>query len=70
MSTSDDQKALDCEREQVEGAEARLYFSVVDACAKGNPWEHRVVQHRDGKPPWCPHCGRTDRGERIKHVDQ
>lgn len=22
-------------------------------------WSHKPVQHRDGKPPWCPACGRT-----------
>lgn len=21
--------------------------------------DHRTVQHRDGKPPWCPKCGLT-----------
>lgn len=24
--------------------------------------EHRPVQHRDGKPPWCPECGLTAEG--------
>jgi hypothetical protein len=24
---------------------------------------HGVVQHRDGKPPWCPTCGLTAEGE-------
>ena len=25
---------------------------------------HEVRQHRDGKPPWCPHCGLTAAGEK------
>ncbi|OII10514.1 hypothetical protein BIU97_10325 [Curtobacterium sp. MCBA15_009] len=24
---------------------------------------HDVVQHRDGKPPWCNHCGLTSDGK-------
>lgn len=24
---------------------------------------HQPVQHRDAKPPWCPHCGLTAEGE-------
>ena len=24
--------------------------------------DHRPVQHRDGKPPWCPECGLTAQG--------
>lgn len=26
---------------------------------------HALVQHRDGKPPWCRTCGRDARGVRI-----
>ena len=26
--------------------------------------DHRPVQHRDGKPPWCKTCGLTARGTR------
>lgn len=25
--------------------------------------DHRPVQHRDGKPPWCKVCGLTEDGE-------
>lgn len=25
--------------------------------------EHKPVQHRDGKPPWCNECGLTADGE-------
>jgi hypothetical protein len=24
---------------------------------------HKPVQHRDGKPPWCNHCGLTSDGK-------
>lgn len=27
---------------------------------------HRPVQHRDGKPPWCPICGKTADGKEPK----
>lgn len=27
------------------------------------PGPHILRQRRDGKPPWCKRCGRTDRGE-------
>lgn len=26
------------------------------------PGEHEPRQHRDGQPPWCPHCRRDVRG--------
>ena len=66
MSISDDQWHIDLTREEADGAEADLRLKVAHFC----PGDHRAVQHRDRQPPWCPHCGRTDRGERIKHVDQ
>lgn len=25
--------------------------------------DHRPIQHRDAKPPWCPECGLTARWE-------
>lgn len=62
-----DQEALDQVRNQVMEAEFHLHRMVVQACP--DPDKHRAVQHRDGKPPWCPLCGRTSRGVRIKEVD-
>lgn len=35
-----------------------LHDAVIAAC----PGPHEPVQHRDRKPPWCPKCGRTNRG--------
>lgn len=66
MSISDDQQYIDQWREQVDLYETALRAAVRGSC----PGDHKGVQHRDRKPPWCPHCGRTDRGVRIKHVDQ
>jgi hypothetical protein len=37
---------------------ARLQATLGDQC----PGEHRYVQHRDGKLPWCDACGYTDTG--------
>lgn len=37
---------------------AALANDVADAC----PGPHRVVQHRDHKPPWCRACRRTAYG--------
>lgn len=65
MSSDQDQVDLDYLRVEVEVIEHRLLESVRSKC----PGEHKVVQHRDRQPPWCPHCGRTERGERIQHVD-
>ena len=64
MSISDEQGNLDYLREEADGAEATLYFAVVDSCSG----DHKTAQYRDGKPPWCRHCGRTDRGKRIEFV--
>ena len=60
----DDQWLFDRMREELEGAEATLYFTVVDAC----PGDHLVKQRRDGREPWCGLCGRTDRGVLIKEI--
>ena len=49
-------------REAVDNAAARLYWAVADAC----PGEHWSTQHRDGRPAWCRHCGRNDRGVTVK----
>lgn len=59
---SDEQKHLDYLRDEADGADARLYFAVVAAC----DGDHKTAQHRDRRPPWCPHCGRTDRGVKVK----
>lgn len=67
MSYVPDQEALDRARNQVMEAEFHLHRMVADACP--TPDKHRAVQHRDGKPPWCALCGRTNRGVRIKEVD-
>lgn len=64
MSDFDDQKALDYERDELEGAEAALYFRVVSYC----PGKHQTKQYRDGRRAWCSSCGRTDRGQKIKEV--
>ena len=60
----DDQWLIDRMREELEGAEATLYFAVVDAC----PGDHLAKQRRDGREPWCGLCGRTDRGVSIKEI--
>lgn len=64
MTTSDDQDHLDYLRELADGADASLFFAVIDAC----PGDHVIVQHRDRKAPWCRHCGRTARGVRVKDI--
>ena len=60
----DTQCLLDHLRDELEGAEAVLYFTVVDAC----PGDHQVKRRRDGREAWCGLCGRTDRGELIKEI--
>lgn len=42
-------------------ARAELSKFVHDHC----PGPHRLVQHRDGRPPWCKACRRNRRGGRI-----
>lgn len=66
MSYVPDQEILDRLREQLNQAEHHLYRSVVQACP--DPDKHRAVQYRDGKPPWCALCGRTNRGVKVKEV--
>ena len=66
MSISDDQQFIDQRREQLDLYEVALRAAVRDSC----PGEHKVRNHRDMRSPWCTHCGRTDRGESVKHVDQ
>lgn len=66
MPAMSDQQGIDDQRDRVDLFEVSLRVMVRDSC----PGDHKTVQHRDKRPPWCPHCGRTDRGVRIKHVDQ
>lgn len=40
----------------------RAGFIRPEALAASACSEHRPVQHRDGKPPWCPSCGLTADG--------
>ena len=47
-------------REDARDAIERLRVAVADACPRGA--EHRPVQHRDKKPPWCNACGRDSDG--------
>lgn len=53
---------LDAARFAYEEALLDLHAAVLAAC----PGDHHVIQHRDGKPPWCPHCGRNSTGTPIK----
>ena len=66
MSISDRQATIDRLRTAAAEARDRLTEAIIDAC----PGEHSTIQHRDMRPPWCPHCGRNDYGRVIKHVDQ
>lgn len=66
MSINDRQESIDFQRERLDLYEVSLRGRVRDSC----PGDHETRQHRDRQPPWCPWCGRTDRGERIKNVDQ
>ncbi len=43
---------------------ARVAAEVRAAC----PGPHKLVQHRDGKSPWCRVCGYTAGGVRVKAV--
>lgn len=54
---------LDAARQAYFAALTQLHAALVDACRTDN---HHVIQHRDGKPPWCPHCGRNSTGTQIK----
>lgn len=55
------QDMIDQVRAVYETAEDRLLDLVEDACPSG----HSLVQHRDRRPPWCPHCRRTKYGVPI-----
>lgn len=54
---------LDAAREAYFAALNQLQAALADICGTD---DHHVVQHRDGKPPWCPHCGRNSTGTQIK----
>lgn len=56
--------SIDTARAAYHAALERLHAAVLDACPGGS--DHRVIQHRDGKPPWCPHCGRNSTGTQIR----
>ena len=34
------------------------------------PGVHDPRQHRDGKPPWCRHCGRDRYGAQIVDIEE
>lgn len=55
---------LDAARVAYHTALEHLHDAVLDACPGGS--DHHVIQHRDGKPPWCPHCGRNSTGTQIR----
>ena len=55
---------LDDSRDRYHDALARVHAAVIAACPGGS--DHHVIQHRDGKPPWCPHCGRNSTGTQIR----
>jgi predicted transcriptional regulator len=66
---------------------AKVLRAAVEACMRLTPdeWktaleagmlegcsDHKPVQHRDGKPPWCPTCGYTSYvpARPAKHHDE
>ena len=55
---------IDDARNEYHDALAILHEEVRKACPGGS--DHHVIQHRDGKPPWCPHCGRSTIGTQIR----
>lgn len=52
-------------RDEMFQAKGRLLEAVNDAC----PGRHTPRQHRDGRPPWCPACGRDELGQHRALVD-
>ena len=60
-----DERVLQTLRHEFAISEARLGEYVADHCP--GP-QHRVVQHRDAKPPWFKACGRTGLGTRVKEI--
>lgn len=53
---------IETARAEYFAAQKNLSALVTGAC----PGEHKPVQYRDGKPPWCKHCGRSGLGQQIK----
>ena len=51
-------------RAKLNQAEHELLTAVRDAC----PGPHLPAQHRDGRRPWCPKCGRDNLGVQVKAV--
>lgn len=43
----------------------KILAELQDAMQRACPGEHRLVQHRDGKPRRCPDCRRTDSGRFV-----
>jgi hypothetical protein len=41
-----------------------LFAAVADAC----PGRHQMVQHSDGRPPWCTACRRTVDGRPVTAI--
>lgn len=50
IETGNKAKACDCPVNAV---------TIVDGCEHDKCRDHRLVQHRDGKPPWCKTCGKS-----------
>lgn len=57
---------LDTARAAYHDALEKVHTAVIAACPGGS--DHHVIQHRDGKPPWCPHCGRNSTGTQIRET--
>lgn len=55
------QRRIDKLRGEYLEAERALIGAVIAAC----PGPHRLVQHRDGRLPWCPKCRRTEQGHQV-----
>jgi len=50
-------------REDLLVAQGALTTAILQHCPN-----HAPVQHRDGKPPWCPHCQLTSQGAVVDKV--
>lgn len=59
---TDADEAIEAARLRAERAALRLRNLVAAEC----PGTHVTIQHRDHKPPWCPACGRTNDGRKMK----
>lgn len=54
-------------RELQEG-KAAYDAAIKKLVAKNCPGEHKPVQHRDRKPPWCHLCGCTADGNKVGRI--